>query len=177
IRYEAEPPYEVLSTPDLPFSDLCFLKDVEEALEWYGNSGRYRRATALLTAGRSAFAAYAHLARGLRRSGLLDAERGERARAGALIGLGGELADRAALAELVRHDLLAAGRGRDLPDAAAFSQSPELREAVRARYHPVRGQLGCDYRYDVIEFEKTGRLTERPTRVLYDPAAREYQGI
>ncbi len=48
IHYRNEPPYEVLCTDVLPFSDLLRLKDVEEQLERYGNSGRFSASVAYL---------------------------------------------------------------------------------------------------------------------------------
>ena len=38
----SQPPYEVLSTPDLSFSDLIRLKGVEDMVERYYNSGRFQ---------------------------------------------------------------------------------------------------------------------------------------
>ena len=41
IRYTALPPYEVLSTNWLSYEDICHLKQVEEVLEIYYNSGQF----------------------------------------------------------------------------------------------------------------------------------------
>jgi radical SAM superfamily enzyme YgiQ (UPF0313 family) len=42
-RYQPFPPYEVLSTADLPADALCRLHEVESALELFANSGLFRR--------------------------------------------------------------------------------------------------------------------------------------
>ena len=41
LRYKDEPPYEVLSTKWLPYSDVIELKGVEEMVEIYYNSGQF----------------------------------------------------------------------------------------------------------------------------------------
>ena len=42
LVYESAPPYEVLSTKWMSFDDLLHLKEVEEQLERYGNSGAFK---------------------------------------------------------------------------------------------------------------------------------------
>lgn len=44
IKHTVEPPYEVLSTTWLSYSDICVLKDIEAVLEIYGNSLQYTSA-------------------------------------------------------------------------------------------------------------------------------------
>lgn len=41
IVYQEEPPYEVLYTKWLPFEDVCRLKDIEDVVEVYYNSGQF----------------------------------------------------------------------------------------------------------------------------------------
>lgn len=41
LKFSPYPPYEILSTPELPFADLCRLKRLEEMTEVYYNSGRF----------------------------------------------------------------------------------------------------------------------------------------
>ena len=41
LRYKEEPPYEVLSTKWLPYSDVIELKGIEEMVEIYYNSGQF----------------------------------------------------------------------------------------------------------------------------------------
>ena len=48
LKYQTEPPYEVLSTRWLGYGDLLELKGVEEMLELYHNSGQYTRTLPLL---------------------------------------------------------------------------------------------------------------------------------
>lgn len=168
IVYEPDAPYEVISTREMSFDDLLFLKDVEEVLEWYHNSGRYPATLKLLLKRMEPFALFAHLARECRARGVLSVERGERARAQALYEIGAQLADEAMLAALIRHDLISCGRRRDLPDALRFEESPEERALLRERFHPVRGQSAYTYDFDVQAFAKSGEIVRGRFTVVYD---------
>lgn len=84
LVYAPDPPYQVLSTPDLSFAELQALQDVDKALDWYGNSGRHQAVMELLTRHPSPFAAYHALALWLRSEGLFDADRSAAHRAEAL---------------------------------------------------------------------------------------------
>lgn len=65
LRYQAQPPYEVLSTLELSFSDLCLLHDVEDLLSLYANSGLFSHSLPLLVDAcpHGAFACYVAFAR------------------------------------------------------------------------------------------------------------------
>ncbi len=63
IIYRDEPPYEVLFTPWLPFSDVLRLKMIEEMVEIYYNSHQFRKSlTWLLTRWSSPFVFFEELA-------------------------------------------------------------------------------------------------------------------
>ena len=168
IVYEPDAPYEVISTREMSFEELCFLKDVEEVLEWYHNSGRYPESLRLLLKYKRPFELFAHLARTFRKRGILDSDKGEKARAQALLEAGSEFADAQILSELIRHDLLSAGRRRDLPDALRFEETAEQRAVLRERFHPVRGQSLYEYSFDVKYFSVTGEIRMKPTVILYE---------
>ncbi|MGJ4850540.1 DUF4080 domain-containing protein [Bacillota bacterium Meth-B3] len=165
IRYEPDPPYEVLSTPGLGFFELCFLKDVERALDWYHNSGRYVHALRWLLTARAPFELFAQIARSLRARGAFDRAQGEQARATLLL----ELYDAPELRELMTHDLLLAGRRRDLPAALCYEEDGPLRALLRERFRPVRGQSARRYAFDVETFAMGGALERRETVVVYTP--------
>ncbi|MCL1854819.1 MAG: DUF4080 domain-containing protein [Clostridia bacterium] len=84
IVYATDPPYEVLSTPNLTFAELQALHDVKKALDWYGNSGRHSALMGVIIGKESAFAVYHELAGWLRAKGLYDAERSASQRSEAL---------------------------------------------------------------------------------------------
>ncbi|HYF74996.1 MAG TPA: B12-binding domain-containing radical SAM protein [Candidatus Nitrosocosmicus sp.] len=48
IEHHDFPPYEVISTNWLSYSELLILKDIEQVLEHYGNSGRFRHTLSFL---------------------------------------------------------------------------------------------------------------------------------
>jgi len=168
IVYEPEAPYEVISTREMSFEELCFLKDVEEVLEWYHNSGRYPSALRLLLEGKKPFELFAHLARVYREKGILDTEKGEKARAQALLEEGSRWADADMLAALIRHDLLCCGRRRDLPQALRFEETPGQRAMLRERFHPVRGQSAYEYDFDVLLYARTGEYHSGAHTVIYE---------
>ena len=168
IVYEPDAPYEVICTREMRFEELCFLKDVEEVLEWYHNSGRYPESLRFLLKEKRPFELFAHLARDFRRTGILDTDKGEKARAQALLEAGSAFADTKILSELIRHDLLSAGRRRDLPDALRFEETPEQRAVLRERFHPVRGQSMYEYSFYVRYFSVTGEIRRVPTAILYE---------
>lgn len=164
IRFEPDAPYEVISTRELGFQQLNHLKDVERALNWYAG-GRYRLTLKWLLLRKKPFELFSGLADQFRRGGVFDIERGEKARAEALI----LACDSPELRALMRHDLLISGRRRELPDALAFQEDAAQRGALRERFHPVRGQSVFRYAFDVPEFEKSGRLIERAVTLVYNP--------
>lgn len=167
IIYEPEAPYEVISTREMSFEELNFMKDVEEVLEWYHNSGRYPSALKLLLTKKRPFELFAHLARAFREGGVLDTEKGERARAQALLDAGGEFADAGMLSALIRHDLISCGRRRDLPESLKFEETAEERALLRERFHPVRGQSAYTYEFDVCRFAESGEYVAGKHTVVY----------
>lgn len=163
IIFEKDAPYEVISTREMRFAELCHLKDVEQTLNWYHNSGLYRCTLRWLLGERGPFGLFSSLAHAFRASGVFDVERANKARAEALLAW----ADSPQLRALMRHDLLRAGRRRDLPDALAFLEGEAERSLLRARYHPVRGQSAFVYEWDVLAFERGGPLSPGGTLVIY----------
>ena len=163
IAYEPDPPYEALGTPWLSFEDLCLLKDVEAAVDWYHNSGRYPLALRYLLGARSPFALFSHMARRLRAMGAFDVQRRERERAGYLL----EMFGRQPLGELIAHDFLSRGLGAEIPPAAQQAEDAQLRFLLRQKFHPVRGQRARRYIWDVLAYEQGQPLVRRETVVFY----------
>ncbi len=167
IVYEPDAPYEVICTREMSFDELCFLKDVEEVLEWYHNSGRYPSALRLLLEKKKPFALFSHLARRYRADGSLDIGEGERARAQLLLVAGSEFADRKMLGDLIRHDLLSCGRRRDLPDALKFRENEQERALLREQFRSVRGQSAYTYDFDVCAYAERGEVVRGSFTVIY----------
>ena len=167
IIFDPEAPYEVISTREMSFEELNFLKDVEEVLEWYHNSGRYPSALRLLLEKKRPFELFAHLAKIFRETGILDSEKGEKARAQALLDAGSAFADGKMLSDLIRHDLLSCGRRRDLPEGLRFEGTPKQRALLRERFHPVRGQSAYTYAFDAEAFAERGEYVPGRHTVVY----------
>lgn len=163
LAFEPDPPYEALRTPQLSFEDICLLKDVETALSWYHNAGRYPLTLKYLLEERRPFALFSDMARRLRAMGALDAQRRERDRAGYLIALYGQ----GPLCDLVAHDLMCHGLGNEVPPVAAQQEDDELRFLLRQKFRPVRGQRARRCRWDVLAYARGGALIERETVVFY----------
>lgn len=71
LLYTSQPPYEVLSTRWLPYEDVCRLKQVEEMVELYYNSGQFTHTLEFLCpCFDSPYAMYAHLADWYEKCGL-----------------------------------------------------------------------------------------------------------
>lgn len=63
LAYTSLPPYEVLSTKWLSYEDVCHLKQIEEVLEIYYNSGQFQKSlTYLLAYFETPFAMYEYIA-------------------------------------------------------------------------------------------------------------------
>jgi len=75
LMYTSQPPYEVLSTKWLSYGDVCHLKQVEEMVELYYNSGQFANTLEfLLTCFDSPYAMYDCLAAWYERHGLFGAQ-------------------------------------------------------------------------------------------------------
>ncbi len=167
IAYEPDAPYEVISTREMSFDELCFLKDVEEVLEWYHNSGRYPSALRLLLEKKKPFELFSCLARKYRAEGALDIGEGESARARLLLEAGSTFADEKLLGDLIRHDLLSCGRRRDLPEALKFRENEEQRALLREHFRSVRGQSAYTYDFDVEAYAEKGEYVRGSFTVIY----------
>ncbi len=167
IVYEPDAPYEVISTREMSFDELCFLKDVEEVLDWYHNSGRYPSSLRLLLQKKKPFELFSCLARRYRADGALSISEGESARARLLLEAGSEFADEKMLGDLIRHDLLTCGRRRDLPEALKFRENEEERRLLREHFHSVRGQSAYTYDFDVCAYAEKGEYVRGSFTVIY----------
>lgn len=77
VLFKTEPPYEVLSTKYLPYADLLRLKDVEEMVEVYYNSGQFLCTIPYLKAHFAGpFALFEALGVYYRKAGLFDRKHG-----------------------------------------------------------------------------------------------------
>lgn len=75
LAYTCRPPYEVLSTRWLSYEDICHLKQIEETVELYYNSGQFSHTLAfMLTQFTDAFSMYESLAAWYEQFGLFGVQ-------------------------------------------------------------------------------------------------------
>ncbi len=191
ILWREEPPYEVLATDALPFGDLLRLKEIEELVDLYYNSGRFAASLRYLVplAGRP-FAFFENFARWRREEGLSDAPHTLLDQYGYLRRYGLTLPGCApdALGWRMRYDLFAHEKCRKLPDWLPGFDSPALREArrglfadpaFRREYLPEyealsAAQLEKTVQLDLFPFDPDGG--DRPCALLFDYRRRDLLG-
>lgn len=105
MKYRTKPPYEVLETKWLPFSDVLRIRQAEEMLEVYYNSGQYQVTMQLLgTQFDSAFAMYQRLGAFYERRGYFAMSHTRMRRAEILLAFAKEEAKEAA--DVIRESLI-----------------------------------------------------------------------
>ena len=169
-RFHADPPYEVLCTREMAFSELSLIKDVEELVEVFYNTHQMDVTCERYLTG---FTRYVQYARALRDAGFFDRGQGEMDRFAALYGALRACGHDAELLECsLRYDWL---RARKRPARPGFmvwdqedckacldavtdnAQQRRSRHAERFAIHPLTGERLCviahfDYSADSVEF-------------------------
>ena len=134
IIFRDEAPYEVLATRDLPFSDLLQLKEMEEQVELYYNSGRFRAALEyLVPLAETPFRFFEKLALFRREQGLHLAPHSLLGQYEILYRFGLTLPGcrEEALGFRIRYDLYSHEKAKKLPDWLPGLDSPQIRQARR----------------------------------------------
>ncbi len=129
-----EAPYEVLCTRELPFSDLLRLKEIEEQVELYYNSGRFRAALQyLVPLAESPFRFFEKLADLRRENGMHLAPRSLLEQYEILYRCGLSLpgCDAESLGFRIRYDLYSHEKAKKLPDWLPVLDNPQLRQMRR----------------------------------------------
>lgn len=129
-RYQQSPPYEVLGSHWLSYADLLELKDVEQVLERYYNSGQFSGAMAYLFAQKQGdcYAALREIAVHFRETGLFD-------RALSRDALYGILAEKyralgAPFLERLAYDYARCHTGGNLPDWSPVRADMQLKQRL-----------------------------------------------
>ena len=172
LVFQPDAPYEIISSDKMSFEALCHLKDVETVMEWFLNSERYPNCIRLLRERLGWYQMFDAMASAFRKAGILDREQSEKGRASALMAFMTAQTDKEWARALLSHDLLNAGRRRDLPEELSYEEDDELRALLRARFHPVRGQSARRYPVDVLHYEKTGEKRAAECVVIYEARAK-----
>ena len=172
LIYQPDAPYEIIRSDRMSFEELCHLKDVETVMEWFLNSERYPGCIRLLREKMGWYALFDALACTFRSKGILEREQSEKGRAEALLDFMEMRVEPPWARAMLSHDLLSAGRRRDLPERLAFEEDGELRAMLRARFHPVRGQSARRYSVDVLHYLSTGEKRAEECVVIYEARAK-----
>lgn len=172
LIYQPDAPYEIIRSDRMSFEELCHLKDVETVMEWFLNSERYPGCIRLLREKMGWYELFDALARTFRGKDILEREQSEKGRAEALLDFMEMRVEPPWARAMLSHDLLSAGRRRDLPERLAFEEDGELRAMLRARYHPVRGQSARRYSVDVLHYLHTGEKRAEECVMIYEARAK-----
>ena len=165
ILASAAPPYEVLATPQLPYGDLLELKQIEDVLEIYYNSGQFVRSLPVLSAGReSAFDFFRDLAAFMRKE-KIDLHRPARIlRYEALRAFGGAYLPGAGDRQLLQEALLFDLYAREL-----LKKRPSFAPPLRQEKNAAGGKMHTEYFYYLGVRPEENRTVPRetPLRVTF----------
>lgn len=175
ILWRDEPPYEVLATDALPFSDLLYLKDIEQLVETYYNSSRFQAALDyVVPLATSPFAFYESFACWYRARGLYQAPHTKLDQYDHLYQFAQTLpgCDRNILGWRMRYDLYSHEKCKKLPDWLPGSDTPEQRIFRRDFFADphIREQYLPEYNgLDPKQVEKMAHLDFFPFDPFGDP--------
>lgn len=143
IVCSAQPPYEVYATRWMTYEQLLLLKDVEELVERYNNSGVFPRSMSLLEAQfDSPFACCRRAAEQLRKQGFYDCPRSQKTLYEVLYRLGQRLSIPAQPWEdAIRQDYILY-QGLQNPPFLRREYAPHLRRAMRHLLHHIGMEQG-----------------------------------
>lgn len=185
LLYTGRPPYEVLSTRWLSYEDVCHLKQVEEMVELYYNSGQFAHTLAFLEPYfDSPYALYARLAKWYEERGMLAVQSSRIRKYEILLEFGrafftteeSDMADRriSSLTEYLLYDLYLREHMKNRP---AFAPSLERwRDDIHkllhreSREHRLFPELAdCNYREltKALHVEVFTSIYKEPAAVLF----------
>lgn len=190
LLYTDRPPYEVLSTRWLSYEDLCLLKQIEETVEIYYNSGQFTHTLEyMLPRFESAWAMYASLGAWYESHGLSGTQSSRVRKYEILLEWGmacfhGEVSGTeepvSLLTEYLLYDLYLREHMKNRP---SFAPSKEpwrdaagdllRRESLEHRLFPELA--GCNYREltKALHWEVFTRVFDEPTLVLFGYGRRD----
>ncbi len=193
--YQEQAPYQVLSNNNLDYSQLLKLKDIEDLLEKYHNSGDMKQSVAYIVASvyhNDAFKFFADLAVYWREQGLFDIAHKKDRLYGFLMLFITERhnSHRVIINDLLKYDYYISNRS-DLLPGQLWSYNPEgvnqeiykcIKDSIFLHQHlnefaaksPREIRKNLHLEYLLLDTEQT-RLREKPQPVLfvYDPVTRQ----
>lgn len=184
IVYSSYPPYEVLSTPWLPYSDVLRLKGVEEMVEVYYNSGQFVTTVKYMEKFfDTPFDMFEYLAEYYEENGLYDCGHSRIARYNILIDALGDRME--LLPEIMTYDLYLRENMKTRPlfavnleeeynrISAIYTDEQNIRELLSEYEEYTTKQMQRmthvdRFSFDILEFARSGKINRQETYLLFD---------
>ena len=184
IVYSSYPPYEVLSTPWLPYSDVLRLKGVEEMVEVYYNSGQFVTTVKYMEKFfDTPFDMFEYLAEYYEENGLCDCGHSRIARYNILIDALGDRME--LLSEIMTYDLYLRENMKTRPlfavnleeeynrISAIYTDEQNIRELLPEYEEYTTKQMQRmthvdRFSFDILEFARSGKINRQETYLLFD---------
>lgn len=184
IVYSSYPPYEVLSTPWLPYSDVLRLKGVEEMVEVYYNSGQFVTTVKYMEKYfDTPFDMFEYMAEYYEENGLYDCGHSRIARYNILIDALGDRME--LLPEIMTYDLYLRENMKTRPSfavnleeeynriSAIYTDEQNIRELLPEYEEYTTKQMQRmthvdRFSFDILEFARSGKINRQETYLLFD---------
>lgn len=184
IVYSSYPPYEVLSTPWLPYSDVLRLKGVEEMVEVYYNSGQFVTTVKYMEKFfDTPFDMFEYMAEYYEENGLYDCGHSRIARYNILIDALGDRME--LLPEIMTYDLYLRENMKTRPSfavnleeeynriSAIYTDEQNIREILPEYEEYTTKQMQRmthvdRFSFDILEFARSGKINRQETYLLFD---------
>lgn len=184
IVYSSYPPYEVLSTPWLPYSDVLRLKGVEEMVEVYYNSGQFVTTVKYMEKFfDTPFDMFEYMAEYYEKNGLYDCGHSRIARYNILIDALGDRME--LLPEIMTYDLYLRENMKTRPSfavnleeeynriSAIYTDEQNIRELLPEYEEYTTKQMQRmthvdRFSFDILEFARSGKINRQETYLLFD---------
>ena len=184
IVYSSYPPYEMLSTPWLPYSDVLRLKGVEEMVEVYYNSGQFVTTVKYMEKFfDTPFDMFEYMAEYYEENGLYDCGHSRIARYNILIDALGDRMER--LPEIMTYDLYLRENMKTRPSfavnleeeynriSAIYTDEQNIRELLPEYEEYTTKQMQRmthvdRFSFDILEFARSGKINRQETYLLFD---------
>lgn len=177
ICYQEQPPYEVLYTKWLPYEDVCRLKDIEEMVEVYYNSGQFTHTIKFLEDRfKTPFDLYETLARYYRKNSLFGVNQARVRRYRILQDFSKEYLtpkEQDALNQIMVYDLYLREKLKARPEFATSFESYKKLYKDFLNQHASNNQIGeCvhieHFTVDMESLIKNGEIMDKDCFVLFD---------
>jgi hypothetical protein len=166
------PPYEVLSTPYLPYTDVVFLKDMETLLDIFYNSGRFKTVAAYVIRRGKPFDFFSVLVNYCRTQNMFAVPKNTDSWFSLFAGYFARDNDAAVLEELLRFDYVSLGKRSSFPAWCRRRYDKNCHRAALEKYTVVQSTrlvyAHSDYdTFSVNPLKIEPGQTSQPCRILF----------